>query len=65
MDSTWARVARSVARGPLKKAGAFEAKVATTENAESSHVVCVYYDDVYDKAKSERVSQQLSASRVS
>lgn len=54
-------MAKSVDGGPLKKAGATGAKVATTESAEQSHVICVYYDNVYDKEKTEKVSSQTAS----
>lgn len=56
VDAVWARVAKSVDHDPLSKAGATGAKVATTENPEQSHVICVYYDNVYDKEQTEKVS---------
>lgn len=62
VDSVWARVARSVAIGPLREVGVTMAKVATAEpgaDENGSHVVIVYIDNIYDKELATKVLTSL------
>ncbi|CAK9785483.1 hypothetical protein CC85DRAFT_329208 [Cutaneotrichosporon oleaginosum] len=52
VDAIWARVAKSVAYGPLHDLGVTTAKVATRDpeaGTMGTHVVIIYVDNVYDK----------------
>ncbi|KAK1927258.1 hypothetical protein DB88DRAFT_477385 [Papiliotrema laurentii] len=64
VDGMWATIAQSVANGPLKAAGVDLVKVAPSpryvrEGEEPSHVICVYMDNVYDKAAVTKVLTTL------
>ncbi|BEI93822.1 uncharacterized protein CcaverHIS019_0602810 [Cutaneotrichosporon cavernicola] len=52
VDAVWAKIARSVAYGPLRDAGVMTAKVATLDPMAGdmgTHVVIIYVDNIYDK----------------
>lgn len=58
VDAVWAKVARSVAIGPLHEAGVMTAKVATSQpggDDNQVHVVVIYVDNLYDKEQATKV----------
>lgn len=62
VDGVWAKVARSVAYGPLRDAGVSTAKVATLDPGAGdmgTHVVIIYVDNIYDKEKATKVLVSL------
>ncbi|WOO78584.1 uncharacterized protein LOC62_02G002130 [Vanrija pseudolonga] len=59
VDGVWARVARSVASGPLKDAGVNTVKVATVNPDGYSQLICLYVDNVYDKGLMTEVMKTL------
>lgn len=62
VDAVWAKVARSVAYGPLHDVGVTTAKVATLDPATGdmgTHSVMIYVDDIYDKDKATKVLVSL------
>ncbi|KAG9050917.1 hypothetical protein FS837_001091 [Tulasnella sp. UAMH 9824] len=51
IDGLWAKIARSVASGPLSTSPARLAKVSTAKKGEGadSHVLCLYLPDIFDE----------------
>ncbi|ORX38481.1 hypothetical protein BD324DRAFT_621014 [Kockovaella imperatae] len=62
VDRTWGVIATSVANGPLRDAGVKLAKVAPSRSGDeqnSTHVICVYVDDVYHLGSVRKILEAL------
>ncbi|KAG8895408.1 hypothetical protein FRC01_012386, partial [Tulasnella sp. 417] len=61
IDGLWAKVARSIASGPLSTSPARLAKVSTAKRGEGadSHVLCLYLPDIFDETAAREVLKTL------
>ncbi|KAF8161272.1 translation initiation factor eIF 4e-like domain-containing protein [Crassisporium funariophilum] len=59
IDAIWSSIATSLVSGPLHSTSADQAKVSTSSEQESPHLVCIYIPDVYDKASVTEVMKIL------
>ncbi|KAG8910425.1 hypothetical protein FRC00_008199 [Tulasnella sp. 408] len=61
IDGLWAKIARSVASGPLSTSPAKLAKVSTAKKGEGgdSHVLCLYLPDIFDETAARDVLKIL------
>ncbi|KIO20117.1 hypothetical protein M407DRAFT_30233 [Tulasnella calospora MUT 4182] len=61
IDGLWAKIARSVASGPLSTSPARLAKVSTAKRGEGadSHVLCLYLPDIFDETAARDVLKIL------
>ncbi|KAF9485978.1 hypothetical protein BDN70DRAFT_366948 [Pholiota conissans] len=62
VDAIWSSIASSIVSGPLHSTPAYLTKVSTSsedENSRGQHLICVYFPDVFDKAKVTEVMKVL------